>query len=202
MPISPALISSSIRMHGLPVGLMGTEFPRMAEALGTGFYESFVTPGVFSATLTGVSGIGVVSSLPPVGVLPMPLAQSISSCMAACGMAGVAVPQVATAIANGLAQSLLALQLFGACPTVSSGGGVAKPVGLNFLLVQSALLKAATFYGLSGQDMPRFMLGIAQGVSAFLVASMTVPVIAVGPPVPPPPVGPFPSMGLVPLTAV
>lgn len=202
MPLSPTLIASSIRMHGAMSGMLGSEFPRLSEALGTGIYEALMTPGVFSATLTGVSGVGMVSSSPPVGVLPVPLSQSITTCMTACGMLGASVPQISMAVAGGLSQALLAMQLVGTCLTVSTGGGVAKPVALNFLLVHASLLKAATFYGLAGSDTSRFMLGIAQGVSSYLVACMTVPVFAVGPPVPPPPVGPFPSVGLLPLTVV
>lgn len=202
MALSPAIISYAIQMHGIPSGMLGSEFPRVAEALGAGLYEALVLPGVFTASLTGVSGIGMVSSSPPAGVIPPALAQSIAACMASSGMVGSSVPQVASAVAGGLAQALLSMQLVGTCLTVSTGGGVAKPVALNFLLVHASLLKAATFYGLTGSDVPRFMLGIAQGVSTYLVACMTVPVFAVGPPIPPPPTGPFPSIGLLPLTVV
>jgi hypothetical protein len=50
--------------------------------------------------------------------------------------------------------------------------------------------------GLVGSETPRFCQGFSDGLCIYMGSAVVIPLLSVGPPVPPPPVGPVPSAGV------
>lgn len=196
MPLNPILFGTNIQTAGIASGLLGTEFGRVASALGDGICKSLLLPGILSATLTGVSGVGVVSAVSPPIIVPPVLAADILLGMTSVGITGVAAAQEATAIANGISMSMALAAVVGTCPTVSTGGGTALLTNYPPSTLYSLLMASATMYGLVGTEVSRKMDGLSKGISIGLMKMVAVPLVAVGPPIPPPPVGPVPSGGV------
>ena len=196
MPIIANFMASQINLAGKSAGLKGDTLSLLAQAVAEGLTNAMMAPGMLAASLTGVSGVGIVSSLsPPVGVLPPPMSTSIGNALRGAGMGGPSVNQLAFAVATGFCACLPTMLATGSCPTVSTGGGVAKLVGLQPPTLHSLLMTAAIKNNMKGTEVTKFMMGLSNGVCTYLTASFTIPVAAVGPPVPPPIVGPFPSVG-------
>ena len=179
---------------GTSVGLVGSDFSRLANAIGDGVCKSLLLPSVLTSTLVGVSGIGVITG-GPVIVVPFALQADIGMAMASYGIVGSASQQLASAVATGVSQAILSASVVGTCPLVSTGGGTAFMANYTPLLLFSLLSSSATMYGLAGSEVPRIMNALATGISSNFLKVIKVPVVAAGPPIPPPPAGPVPSGG-------
>ena len=194
MPLNPQIFGTSILTAGTSVGLVGSDFSRLANAIGDGVCKSLLVPGVLTSTLVGVSGVGVITG-GPVIVVPLVLQADIGLAMTSFGIVGAASQQLASAVALGVSQAMISATVVGTCPLVSTGGGTALMANYTPPFIFSLLTASATMYGLAGSEVPRIMNALATGISSNFLKVIKVPLVVAGPPIPPPPAGPLPSAG-------
>ncbi len=194
MPLNPQIFGTSILTAGTSVGLVGSDFSRLANAIGDGVCKSLLVPGVLTSTLIGVSGVGVITG-GPVIVVPLVLQADIGLAMSSFGIVGSASQQLAAAVALGISQAMVSATVVGTCPLVSTGGGTAFMANYTPPFLFSLLTSSATMYGLVGSEVPRIMNALATGISNNFLKVIKVPLVVAGPPIPPPPAGPLPSAG-------
>lgn len=196
MPLVSSALAAQIVSAGGLNGLSGTQFTTMADVIAKGVSTALLLPDLMSAQMTGVSGVGQVSSVtPPIGILSPAMGASIADNLKGTGMSGLSIPKLSLAVATGFCLSSTQIKAVGVARTVSTGAGVAKFVNLQPSSMYSLLMTAASSKGMVGTEVSRFMYGLSNGICSYLVVAFTIPVMASGPPIPPPPAGPAPSAG-------
>jgi hypothetical protein len=199
MSLSPSLFGNYINLAGKSKGLQGAEFNRVASAIGDGVCKSLLSPGILTGSLTGVAGPGVVSLSGPVLVAAAGLQSDILMGLTAVGMTGTAKASMASAVADGVSNAMLSAAISGMCPMVSTGAGTASFSAYSQPAIHSFLMGSASLYGLKGSEVSRLMDGLSRGIAGHFAKAVKPAIMAVGPPVPPPPTGPIPSTGVCPL---
>ena len=177
-------------------GLSGPSSLQLAQAVANALSLYLLMPGLMTANVIGVSGPGVVSSAGPLaGYEPASFSTALLTSLSAQGLSGPTLPQTAQAVATGISLNLPMVAAVGVSPVVSNGGGVGKMVGMLPPALYGLLMSQASVLGLKGSELPRFMLGLATGICTYLNTVAVIPVVSVGAPVPPPPIGPLPMAG-------
>lgn len=177
-------------------GMSGTLFPKQALAIANTMATYMMNPGMVTGTIVGVSGVGLVASAGPLITVPQVMTSSIMTGMSMSGMVGTGLPVMVSAVASGLSLNFMTLMASGFCPNVSNGAGPGKVVGFVPDVLFSLLISNMASVGMVGSDLPRFCKGLSDGLCIYMNSSVVIALLSVGPPVPPPPVGPIPAVGV------
>jgi hypothetical protein len=194
MPFVPATAALDIVSFGSSLGVVGTDFTRMAQAIANACAVHFITPGTVSVTVQGIAaGPGVISSASPIaGIEPGGMSTSIISQLSSQGMIGTDVSRTSLAISSGIVKNFMLMGVTGFAAGVGTGTGVGKLVGLSAEALKSLIDIQMATLGLIGDDTSRWSTGISRGICLYLNGVATVPVaVSVGPVIPPP-AGPIP----------
>jgi len=121
---------SNILLMMTAVGFTGPKAPQLASAIGNAF-SSFIMMGIVNSSSVGVAigtGTGKI-----IGVIGPAMASSILGMFAAVGFTGPKTPQLASAIGNGICNTILSLGIVittivgaGFPPTPMSGVDIGK----------------------------------------------------------------------------
>jgi hypothetical protein len=175
MPVALPAIAGTLTSSLMAVGLLGTDVSKLATGVGTGLQSWIPTIQVITVD-AGTAGAG--SNVPSPLLVPQPaLLGALQSMIAAAGFAGQSTPQLATGLANGLAQAFLAMLVVTQHPGVGTGTGVA-----TFICPPAAGPMAAGFASASllGEASPRLAAAIGNALDT-VFASLVMSVVIVGP---------------------
>lgn len=188
MPYLVPKSTTDIISIGSSLGLVGSDFSKVASAVSNACALTFLAPGTLLITASGAAGAGVATSTSPVsGIEPNGMALSITTQMAALGMSGTSNYNQALAISTGIITNMLSLVVTGISPGVGTGVGMAKVVGINSALFYTSMQTQMASLGMVGIDSTRYAQSIANGVSVYLNSLAIIPLITVAGPAGPTP---------------
>lgn len=189
MPVVVPALTSSIVSIGASLGIVGTGFPLLANAVSLSCAKVFSLPGTVSVAAAGAAGTGSIVPGPViVGVVPSVMASLIQANMAASGMSGAMSYNQALAISTGITTTALpSLILIGVSLGVGSGVGTGKVVSFNNVLFGNDLYMNMASQGFVGTQAYTLARAIADGVCLAINSAGTIPVVTIAGPAGPAP---------------
>lgn len=184
MPLSPAVITSSIMLSGSH--LTGVNFPTLASAIGNSVYTWITSPANFS--LSGVTSGGSGSGNVTGNLLLVSNPALVLSGMNSFGVSGVISNEIASVVSNGIASSISTYgQYYGVSVGVATGVDNSVVSISNYLTLSPILL---SYLG-TGVTAPSVSSGLSLGISNLLMTTTGFGTVT-GSPVGPPTVGSSP----------
>lgn len=185
MPLTPPGIASTMTAAFAGVAFTGVGIPQLSLAIGTGV--TLWTSSTLLVATVDVGTLGVGAGSFPC-LIPQPLLMSgMMTGLASNGLAGTASPQLAAALANGLALAFSSQGLIvTAHPTVGIGTATVTFPGPSAI---PAMLAGFASAGLTGISVPQMASAVGMGLD-IAFASFVLPIPIIGSP------SPFPSGGV------
>ena len=189
MPLPPPVISGAVIAAGVPTGLVGPSFFRLAGAVGVGTAGWFAT--TFGATvMTGVSaGVAGVGSVNGKVIVP-PNPGIVIGTLAGVGLVGPSAIKLGIAVGMGVPMAISAAGLYtGVSAGVGFGGSVDKVVFANAASLIPMLSASMAAVGMVGPSAQKLAIGLGGGISLLVMTGLGIGVVTG-------PVAPSPGMGV------
>ena len=195
MPLAGPVLGTTIFRYFTSFGFTGAQASSMAMACGNGIVNNLLATNFYTGTTIGTgpgpgSGTGKL-----IGLVGPVVGQNIATFMAASGFTGAQMINTANAIGLGVAEHVTAFGIVTAVggPT-AIGTGTGPLVGVVGPIMGQMIFTFMTAAGFTGAQALSTAMAVGNGVALSMSAALVQTTI-VGVPAPPP-VGPFPSMGV------
>lgn len=188
MPFLVPAATTSMISTGSGLGILGTEFSKIANAVSTTCASVFSLPGTVTVTASGAAGAGVVAPGSVItGVEPSSMSSAIVAQMASVSLVGAQVANQSLAISTGIISGLAGLVLTGPSPGVGTGVGTGKIVNFNNVLFGNTLYTNMASQGMVGEKSYIMAVAIGNGVCLTLNAAGIIPIVTIAGPAGPAP---------------